>query len=131
MNPVEAWFREHVGEPFGFQREVWSAQRAARSGLLHAPTGMGKTYAAWLPTIMDWCDQHPDVESWKTQKPEPIRVLWITPLRALATDTQQSLAKPVKALGLPWTVERRTGDVSSTVKARQRKRLPSAQSCQR
>lgn len=59
-------------------------------------------------------------------KTEPIRVLWITPLRALATDTEQSLKKPVEALGLPWTVERRTGDVSSSVKARQRKRLPSA-----
>ncbi|MEM6506778.1 MAG: ligase-associated DNA damage response DEXH box helicase [Planctomycetota bacterium] len=126
MNPVEAWFAEQVGEPFAFQRDVWSAQRSGRSGLLHAPTGMGKTYAAWLPALMGWCGRHPDPDAWSAQKTEPIRVLWITPLRALATDTQQSLAKPIGALGLPWTVERRTGDVSSSVKARQRKRLPSA-----
>jgi len=126
MNPVESWFRENVGEPFGFQLDAWQAQRFGESGLLHAPTGMGKTYAAWLPALMDWCDQHPDSASWATRRDEPIRVLWITPLRALASDTQQSLSKPVEALGLPWRVERRTGDVSSSIKAKQRKRLPSA-----
>ena len=155
MNPVEGWFRETVGEPFGFQREAWAAFRAGRSGLLHAPTGMGKTLAAWLPALMQWCDEHPDPRKWKTDKPrrdprkrdsgktsktekaekaakgdgeraEPLRVLWLTPLRALATDTEQNLRAPVEALGLPWTVERRTGDVSAAVKARQKKRLPSA-----
>ncbi|MGB0768429.1 MAG: DEAD/DEAH box helicase, partial [Phycisphaeraceae bacterium] len=126
MNPAEAWFNEHVGEPFAFQRELWAAQRAGGSGLLHAPTGMGKTYAAWLPALARWCDEHPDPDAWTTTKTQSIRVLWITPLRALATDTQQSLSRPVEALGLPWTVERRTGDVSASVKARQRKRLPTA-----
>lgn len=48
MNPVEGWFRDRVGAPFEFQRKAWDAQLAGRSGLLHAPTGMGKTYAAWL-----------------------------------------------------------------------------------
>lgn len=149
VNPVEGWFRADVGEPFGFQREAWAAQLAGESGLLHAPTGMGKTYAAWLPSLMRWCA--PGNLSGMTPGPsEPadadgprpggvgfggagekvvgvgLRVLWITPLRALATDTEQTLRRPVEALGLPWTVERRTGDVSSAVKARQRKRLPSA-----
>ncbi|MEO0514133.1 MAG: ligase-associated DNA damage response DEXH box helicase [Planctomycetota bacterium] len=126
MNPIESWFRETVGNPFEFQREAWAAQLHGESGLLHAPTGMGKTYAAWLPTLMRWCDAHPDREAWATQAVEPIRVLWITPLRALATDTEENLKKPVEALGLPWTVERRTGDVSAAVKARQKKKLPSA-----
>lgn len=126
MNPVEAWFTEIIGDPFPFQRDLWTAQQSGKSGLLHAPTGMGKTYAAWLPTLMQWCSKHPDSDDWPTRNTEPVRVLWITPLRALATDTQQSLAKPIETLGLPWTVERRTGDVSSSVKARQRKRLPSA-----
>lgn len=126
MDVVEAWFVERVGEPSGFQREAWSAQRSGASGLLHAATGTGKTYAAWLPALMDWCDRYPDRSTWKEKKTESIRVLWITPLRALATDTQQNLMRPVQELGLPWTVERRTGDVSSAVKARQRKRLPSA-----
>ncbi|MEL7088493.1 MAG: DEAD/DEAH box helicase, partial [Planctomycetota bacterium] len=126
MNAAEAWFRDRVGEPFEFQRRSWAAQSAGESGLLHAPTGMGKTYAAWLPSLIRWCDEHPDAAAWPDTKPEPLRVLWLTPLRALATDTEQTLKAPVEALGLPWTVERRTGDVSAAVKARQKKRLPSA-----
>ncbi|MEM1107229.1 MAG: ligase-associated DNA damage response DEXH box helicase [Planctomycetota bacterium] len=125
MNPIESWFRETVGDPFEFQRDAWAAQLGGKSGLLHAPTGMGKTYAAWLPSLMQWCDANPDREAWATQKVEPIRVLWVTPLRALATDTEENLKKPVEALGLPWTIERRTGDVSAAVKARQKKKLPS------
>lgn len=53
-------------------------------------------------------------------------MLWITPLRALAADTAAALGAPIDDLGLPWTVETRTGDTSARVKARQRRRLPSA-----
>ncbi len=125
MNPVEVWFREHVGEPFAFQRRCWDAQRAGRSGLVHAPTGMGKTYCVWLPALMRWCEEHPEREAWASMDTVGPRVVWVTPLRALATDTEENLKKPVKALGLPWAVQRRTGDVSQTVKAKQKKRLPS------
>jgi ATP-dependent helicase Lhr and Lhr-like helicase len=52
--------------------------------------------------------------------------LWITPLRALAADSEQSLLAPIRELQLPWTVERRTGDVSSYAKQRQLKRPPNA-----
>ena len=125
-NPVERWFAERVGGAFDFQREAWDAQLAGRSGLIHAPTGMGKTLAAWLPSLMRWCDDVPDATTWKDRKPEPLRTLWSTPLRALATDTEQNLFRPVQELGLPWTVERRTGDTPQSVKQRQRTRLPSA-----
>ena len=56
----------------------------------------------------------------------PLRVLWITPLRALAADTATALARPLLDLNLPWTLETRTGDTSSTVRARQNTRLPTA-----
>lgn len=87
---------------------------------------MGKSYAAWLGALMQWCDAHPDRAAWPQTSTPPLTVLWITPLRALAADTTQTLRAPVEEMGLPWTVELRTGDVSSSVKARQRKRLPSA-----
>jgi ATP-dependent Lhr-like helicase len=35
-------------QPFAFQREVWHAVAEGRSGMLHATTGAGKTYAVWL-----------------------------------------------------------------------------------
>ena len=125
MNPVEAWFRAHVGEPFDFQRRCWGAQLACGSGLVHAPTGMGKTFSVWLPALMRWCDEHPQRDRWPTMPTVGPRVLWITPLRALATDTQENLLRPIRALGLPWTVQRRTGDVSQTIKNQQRRQLPS------
>ncbi|MEM7783816.1 MAG: ligase-associated DNA damage response DEXH box helicase, partial [Planctomycetota bacterium] len=56
---------------------------------------------------------------------ETIRVVWITPLRALAADTVSALNEPVDSLKLPWTVERRTSDTSSSLKTKQKNRLPS------
>ncbi|MEM8781617.1 MAG: ligase-associated DNA damage response DEXH box helicase [Planctomycetota bacterium] len=125
MNPIEAWFRETVGEPFEFQRRCWEAQLAGRSGLVHAPTGMGKTLSVWLPALMRWCEAHPDASAWGAMDAVGPRVLWVTPLRALATDTEENLLRPIRELGLPWTVQRRTGDVPQSVKNQQRKRLPS------
>ncbi len=51
-------------------------------------------------------------------------MLWLTPLRALAADTAAALRAPVEGMGLPWSVEIRTGDTSSSLRAKQRKRLP-------
>lgn len=116
--------------PFDYQRDAWAASLAGQSGLIHAPTGMGKTMAAWLGPVTDWMARNPD--GWqpppnsKHITAPPIEVLWLTPLRALANDTEQSLQRPIDDLGLPWAVQRRTGDVSSSTKAKQRQRLPTA-----
>ena len=56
----------------------------------------------------------------------PLRVVWITPLRALAADTEEALRQPLVDLGLPWTLESRTGDTSAAMRARQARRLPTA-----
>ena len=122
---IEAWFARRGWSPFPFQQETWAAYRSGGSGLLHAPTGQGKTYAVWLGPVMQWIEHHPDRAAWATTDAPPLQVLWLTPLRALAADTTAALQTPIRDLGLPWTVERRTGDVSSSVKARQNKRLPS------
>jgi ATP-dependent Lhr-like helicase len=62
----------------------------------------------------------------QAKHPPPLHVLWITPLRALAGDTTATLLDAVVGLGLPWSVELRTGDTSAGVKQRQRHRLPTA-----
>ena len=46
-----AWFASRGWTPFPFQREVWAAMAAGRSGLLHASTGSGKTYAVWFGAL--------------------------------------------------------------------------------
>ena len=124
---LERWFEENGWEPFAFQRDVWRAYADGASGLIHAATGTGKTYAAWLGPVRTWLSAN---RSAKTQNKRnahaPLQVLWITPLRALAADTEQALRAPIEALDIPWTIESRTGDTAEKVKRAQRERLPSA-----
>ena len=49
---LQALFDARGWQPFAFQREVWTAIARGQSGLLHATTGTGKTYAAWLGALM-------------------------------------------------------------------------------
>jgi ATP-dependent helicase Lhr and Lhr-like helicase len=116
---LESWFAASGWRAFDFQKEVWRAYLAGESGLVHSATGSGKTLAAWLGPLAEW------MEEGRAAAP-PLRVLWITPMRALAADTAFSMERAVKGLQLPWTVGLRTGDTSSAERARQAKRLPSA-----
>ncbi|HEY7396403.1 MAG TPA: DEAD/DEAH box helicase, partial [Gemmatimonadaceae bacterium] len=125
---LESWFALRGWTPFAFQREVWRAYREGESGLVHAATGTGKTLAAWGGPLTEWLDGS-RVAPGKTPRRDsapPLRVLWITPLRALAADTEESLRQPLVDLGIPWTLESRTSDTSAAVRARQSKRLPTA-----
>jgi ATP-dependent helicase Lhr and Lhr-like helicase len=123
LRRIERWFAGQGWEPFAFQYEVWQSYLEGSSGLIHAPTGTGKTYAAWLGAVMDWMARQ---EASATDAPAPLLVLWLTPMRALATDTAAALRRPLEDLGIPWTVERRTGDTSSYQKQRQLERPPTA-----
>jgi len=113
---VETWYAARGWTVFDFQRECWAAYAAGESGLIHAPTGAGKTLAAWIGALLQ-ADSGGD---------EPLRVIWITPMRALAADTAAGLQQASDALGAGWNVELRTGDTGSAARARQRKRLPQA-----
>ena len=121
MAQIDAWFAQRGQTPFAFQRQTWAAYAAGLSGLVHAPTGLGKTLAVWLGPVLESLAEPPPGRG----QPWPLRVLWLTPLRALARDTLDSLREPVEALQLPWSSDMRTGDVSSTRRARQLQRLPS------
>ncbi len=119
MDRFTQWFRDNGWSPFDFQIEAWSAFARGESGLIHAPTGMGKTYAAFGGPV-----QESAAEQQNGRAAEQVRVLWLTPMRALANDTAESLRKPVRDLKLPWTVGIRTGDTKQAERARQRERLP-------
>ena len=116
IGDIERWFASRGWAPFAFQREVWRAYLAGESGLVHAATGTGKTLAAWMGSIIE-AIQGP-------RQATGLRVLWITPLRALAADTAEALNQPLRDLGIEWTLETRTSDTPSAVRARQSKRLP-------
>ena len=117
--PARAWLAARGMTAFGFQEDVWRAHAAGRSGLVHAPTGMGKTLAAAVPPLV--LGPHG-----AAGEPPPLTLLWLTPLRALAADTGLALAEAAAALRPHWTVAVRTGDTAAPARAQQTKRLPTA-----
>ncbi len=73
---LDAWFAARGWKPFKFQREVWKAIAEGRSGMLHATTGAGKTYAVWLGALQVFSQARKE-----TARPAapPLTVLWLTP----------------------------------------------------
>jgi ATP-dependent Lhr-like helicase len=104
------WFSARGWLPHDFQRQVWAAMVAGESGLLHATTGSGKTYAVWMGAL-------------QRARPGPgMQVLWLTPMRALAADTTRALQQPLADMAPAWSVGARTGDTASAERARQDRR---------
>lgn len=116
---AKAWFAKRGWKPFAFQRRVWAAVERGESGLLHASTGAGKTYAVWLAALRAFKAEA------QGRHAAPLQVVWVTPMRALAADTARALQMPLDDLGLPWSVGIRSGDTGSAERARQARRLPS------
>lgn len=117
---AQEWMERRNWQPAPFQRRAWAAYARGESGLIHAPTGRGKTLAAWLGPLTAG-----DGGAADRARPEG-RVLWITPMRALAADLERKLEEPLAELAPRWSLERRTGDSSSAQRARVRRRMPSA-----
>ncbi|MBE7369477.1 ligase-associated DNA damage response DEXH box helicase [Ramlibacter pallidus] len=116
---AEAWMQGKGWTAFPFQQEAWQAIAEGRSGMLHATTGSGKTYAVWLGMLDALLRAHP-----RGRGAEPLRVIWLTPMRALASDTAKALAAPLRDLAPAWTIGLRTGDTPSAERARQDRRMP-------
>jgi ATP-dependent Lhr-like helicase len=154
-----AWFSQHGWQPFPFQKQVWQAVAEGISGMLHATTGAGKTYAVWLAALERFganvttaanaakasttlensgqaeipdkltaipVEKNARKTTVNKAKAKPLTVLWITPMRALAADTERALTAPINELELDWSIGLRTGDTGGAERARQAKRLPTA-----
>ena len=123
-----AWFAARGWKPFAFQREVWKAVAAGRSGLLHATTGAGKTYAVWMGALLSFGDikGRRRTGSETEALAPPLTVLWLTPMRALAADTLRAITLPLETLAPHWHAGARSGDTSSAERSAQDKRLPTA-----
>lgn len=117
MTPLQ-WLRARGWKAFAFQREVWRALADGASGLLHANTGTGKTYAVWLGALQAL------PEAARGSTAPPLTVLWITPMRALAADTVRALREPMEALAPHWRIGLRSGDTTAAERATQDRRLP-------
>ena len=121
---LNLWLAARGWKPFKFQREVWKAIAAGQSGLLHATTGAGKTYAVWLGALQAFASSKPPAtRAGKTVAP-PLTVLWITPMRALAADTLRALQLPLADLAPGWSAGARSGDTGAAERNAQNQRLP-------
>ncbi|MEP6634838.1 MAG: DEAD/DEAH box helicase, partial [Luteimonas sp.] len=111
--PLTTWFATQGWRAADFQRETWARYLAGESGLIHTPTGSGKTLAAFGGPLLEAFTASKSRSSAQTKALRTLKVLWITPLRALAADTARALREPIAALGLDWQVAMRTGDASA------------------
>ena len=117
---IAQWFAARGWRVRRHQREMLAADAAGRHALLVADTGAGKTLAGFLPTLAAFAPSRLDGKP----PPEGLHTLYVSPLKALATDVQRNLLAPVDEIGLPIRIETRSGDTSSDRKARQRARPP-------
>lgn len=119
---IYSWLQAGGKKPFPFQLKTWAHILEGRSGLLNAPTGCGKTYAVFLPALIQYINDNP--AEWNYRKQNGLQLLWVTPLRALAKDLQRAMQEVCDAINLPWQVGLRTGDVTASEKAKQKKSMP-------
>lgn len=121
--PVRRWFSDSFSAPTRAQSAAWEAINGGHHALLVAPTGSGKTLAAFL-SALDRLACRPDEEVRRVRAERKTSVLYISPLKALASDVQRNLTAPLRgievaarALGRPLpdiTVGLRSGDTPST-----------------
>src|SRR3989442_12906349 len=119
---VARWFADTFGEPTPGQQQGWRAIGSGRHTLIAAPTGSGKTLAAFLTTL-DGLFQ----EGLRAPLPDEVRVVYVSPLKALSTDIHKNLALPrrgiahrAEAMGMDpprITAAVRTGDTSQSERA--------------
>jgi len=114
---IKNWMDAQNREPFGFQAETWFKFSNNYSGMVVAPTGLGKTFSVFLAVVIDFMN-HP--ENYKTG----LKLLWITPLRALAKDIAKAMSEALEEIGLDWEVAVRNGDTSAAMRAKQTKKMP-------
>jgi ATP-dependent Lhr-like helicase len=90
---VQQWFRETLGDPTPAQRRGWESIRSGRHTLIAAPTGSGKTLAAFLSALDDLFRA-----SLEGPLPDEVRVVYVSPLKALSADIHRNLAEPRRGI---------------------------------
>ncbi len=126
---VRRWFKEAFGKPSDPQREGWPAIASGAHTLVLAPTGTGKTLAAFLWELNDLI-----VRGLKDPLPNAVQLLYISPLKALNNDIQRNLDRPLAELRERFVADGkqfpeirvgvRTGDTPQSARARMLRKSP-------
>ncbi len=130
FHPItQRWFSENLGEPTAAQRLGWASIREGKHTLIAAPTGSGKTLAAFLTALDDLFQ-----EGLRAPLPDEVRVVYVSPLKALSADIHKNLAEPRREIhrlaaemGLDApriTAAVRTGDTTQAERAAMLRRPP-------
>jgi ATP-dependent Lhr-like helicase len=119
---VQSWFSTALGAPTRAQEQGWAAIRERHDTLIAAPTGSGKTLAAFLTALDDLLR-----EGLQRPLPDEVRVVYVSPLKALSADIHKNLAEPrrgirtaAETIGLQpprITVAVRSGDTTTSERA--------------
>ncbi len=118
---AETWFQTQRWKPFPFQKQTWTAFLQGKNGLLNAPTGSGKTYALWIPVVLDYIQKNP---GYKTKHQPGLKAIWITPLRALSVEIKQAAERIIDDWSANMTVGIRSGDTAASERAKQKDKMP-------
>jgi hypothetical protein len=110
----QSWMKGRGWTPLSFQSEAWRFYQKGAEGLVNAPTGSGKTYSLLLPAL---------IKASFMPESKGLRIVWITPIRALAKEILQSAQRVIQELQLPITAGIRTGDTSEAERAAQKKSI--------
>jgi ATP-dependent Lhr-like helicase len=123
------WFSDTLGAPTPAQEKGWAAIRERKHTLIAAPTGSGKTLAAFLTSLDDLLQEGLDAPL-----PDEVRVVYVSPLKALSSDIHKNLAEPragIRRLAAEMGLEApritaavRTGDTTQSERAAMLRRPP-------
>ena len=116
LQPIHDWFKHQGWSPLPFQTETWNAYLKGQSGLIQVPTGSGKTFAAVMGPMAKMLADNTDCKG--------IRLLYLTPLRALSRDLALAIREPIEAMNWPLRVGIRNGDSKSSERTKQLKTPP-------
>lgn len=114
---IQQWMTTKEIQPFPFQKRTWTRYSNGFSGMVIAPTGYGKTYSVFLAVIIDYLN-HPKNHH------KGLKLLWVSPLRALAKDLKRVMEEALDELPLNWTVGVRNGDTPPKERQRQARKMP-------
>src|SRR4051812_44966456 len=115
--PVQRWFQASFEAPTPAQAAGWPAIASGAHTLICAPTGSGKTLAAFLWGI-DRLAREPE------RLGSGVRIVYISPLKALSYDIERNLRAPLQGIGAPISIALRTGDTPQSERRAMRREPP-------
>jgi ATP-dependent helicase Lhr and Lhr-like helicase len=114
--PVRHWFESCFEGPTPAQTGGWEAIAGGANALICAPTGSGKTLASFLWGI--------DRLSRREDMTPGVRIVYVSPLKALSYDIERNLRAPLRGIGADISVGLRTGDTTQAERRAMRKTPP-------